>query len=64
MTCVVWAQELHAAIHKTGSIIDKLSAENDEDAVADRERLQVIVQTFRSASRDVWQTNDRLFETK
>lgn len=61
---MVWAQELHAAIQKTGSIIEKLSAEKDEDAVAERERLQVMAQTFKAASRDVWQANDQLFETK
>lgn len=64
MTCVVWAQELHAASRKAGSVIDKLSAEKDEDAMAERERLQVIAQTFKGASRDVWQANDQLFETK
>ena len=46
------------------SVVEKLAAEKDEDAVAEREKLQVICQTFKGASRDVWKTDDRLFETK
>jgi len=46
------------------SVVEKLAAEKDEDAVAEREKLQVIGQTFKGASRDVWQADDRLFETK
>jgi len=64
MTCVVWAQELNGVITKMDSVVEKLAAEKDEDAVAEREKLQVICQTFKGASRDVWKTDDRLFETK
>jgi hypothetical protein len=64
MTCVVWAQELHLVMQKVTSVIEKLSVENDEDAVAEKEKLQMICQTFRTASRDIWQVSDRLFETK
>ena len=64
MTCVVWAQELHGVIAKLDSVVEKLAVEKDEDAILERERLQVISQTFKSASRDVWQADDRLFETK
>lgn len=64
MTCVVYAQELHTVIQKVDSVIGKLAAEKDEDAVAEREKLQLISQTLKSASRDVWQADDRLFETK
>jgi len=64
MTCVVWAQELHGVIAKLDSVVEKLDVEKDEDAILERERLQVICQGFKSASRDVWQADDRLFETK
>ena len=64
MTCVVWAQELHAVTQKVTSVIEKLSVEKDEDAIIEREKLQAICQVLKSASRDVWQANDRLFETK
>jgi cohesin loading factor subunit SCC2 len=64
MTCVVWAQELHGVIAKLDSVVEKLAVEKDEDAILEREKLQVICQTFKSASRDVWQADDRLFETK
>jgi hypothetical protein len=64
MTCAVWAQELHGIIQKVDSVVEKLTAEKDEDAVAEREKLQVICQTLKSASRDVWQPDDSLFETK
>lgn len=64
MTCVVWAQELHGVIAKLDSVVEKLAVEKDEDAVLERERLQVIGQAFKSASRDIWQADDRLFETK
>jgi hypothetical protein len=49
---------------KVTSVIDKLAVEKDEDAIIEREKLQVICQVLKSASRDVWQANDRLFETK
>jgi len=64
MTCVVWAQELHGVIAKLDSVVEKLAVEKDEEAILEREKLQVICQTFKSASRDVWQADDRLFETK
>lgn len=64
MTCVVWAQELHAVTQKVTSVIEKLSVEKDEDAIIERDELQAICQVLKSAARDVWQANDRLFETK
>ena len=64
MTCVVWAQELQGVIAKLDSVVEKLAVEKDEDAVLERETLQVIGQTFKSASRDIWQADERLFETR
>ncbi|KAL7420405.1 Sister chromatid cohesion protein 2 [Cryptotrichosporon argae] len=62
VTRIMWAQELQTALTKTTSVIESYKSEKDEEAVATRERLQAIAQQLRTALRDVWATDDGLFE--
>ena len=65
MTWVLWAQELHAALKKVTSVIDKLVAEKgNEDAEDTKQRLQGISQRLRSAVYKVWTRDDALFEIR
>ena len=65
MTWVFWAQELHVALKKVTSVIDKLAAEKgDEEAEDTKMRLQEIAQRLRSSVRKVWTSDDALFEVR
>jgi cohesin loading factor subunit SCC2 len=58
MSTLVWAQELHAAIKKSASVVEKLAQENDEEAVETREKLQMIQTSLRKILSAVWSAED------
>jgi len=62
MSVLVWAQELHAAIKKTTSVIEKLAKEKDDEAVDTRTRLTTIESRLRGSLKDLWTGDDNLFE--
>ncbi len=62
MTTLIWAQELHLAIKKAGSLIEKLAEEKDAEAVETKVKLQQIEQTLKVTLQNVWTGDDNLFE--
>ncbi|KAK1920549.1 sister chromatid cohesion C-terminus-domain-containing protein, partial [Papiliotrema laurentii] len=62
MSTLVWAQELHLAIKKSGSIVDKLAEEKDTEAQDTRVKLQEIAQLLKNTLRNAWTGDDNLFE--
>jgi hypothetical protein len=63
---VIYCQELQTATKKLQSISDKLTEadDHDEDAIASREKLPILNQALKAASRDVWQDSEDLFMAK
>ena len=64
MTCVVWAQELQAAIQKITTVTDLLAAEKTDDGEITQQRLTIIAQQSRSALQNLWTRDEGLFEIK
>jgi ElaB/YqjD/DUF883 family membrane-anchored ribosome-binding protein len=64
MASVIWAQELQGSIQKAASVMEKSAGEKGDDAEENRQRLQHIVQQFRSALHKVWMGDDVLFEIR
>ena len=64
MTCVVWAQELQAAIQKITTVTDLLAAEKTDDGKITQQRLTIIAQQSRSALQNLWTRDEGLFEIK
>jgi len=63
MATLVWAQEIHSAIKKSGSVVEKLAQEKDEEAVETREKLQAIQTSLRKILGAVWSAEDNsIFE--
>ncbi|WWC90225.1 uncharacterized protein L201_005158 [Kwoniella dendrophila CBS 6074] len=62
MASIVWAQELQAAVKKSISVVEKLSAEKDEEAQETSQKLSVITTTLKNTLRNVWMGDDGLFE--
>ncbi|CAD6587723.1 MAG: Sister chromatid cohesion protein 2 [Tremellales sp. Tagirdzhanova-0007] len=62
MTCVVWAQELQAAIQKITTVTDLLAAEKTDDGEITQQRLTIIAQQSRSALQNLWTRDEGLFE--
>lgn len=58
MAALVWAQELHAAIKKSASVVDKLAQEKDEEAMETRDRLQAVQVSLRRILGAVWSAED------
>ncbi|EIW73035.1 hypothetical protein TREMEDRAFT_59198 [Tremella mesenterica DSM 1558] len=63
MSSIIWAQELHAAISKGTSVVEKVAKEKGEEAEETREQLQVIIQALRSALLNVWNSDENVFGT-
>lgn len=64
MASVIWAQELQNGIKKAGSIVEKLAAEKDDEAQEMGQKLLSIGMMLKTTLRNVWMTDDKLFEVK
>lgn len=62
MSVLVWAQELHTAIKKSGSVIEKLAQEKDEEAVETKTKLSTIQENLQIVLKSLWIGEDNVFE--
>lgn len=62
MSGLIWAQELHTAIKKSSSVVEKLAQERDEEAVETRTKLVAIEEKLRNVLKSLWASDDNVFE--
>ena len=63
MTSLTWAQEIHGAIKKATSIVERLKEENTPEAEEQRRRFETIVQSLRLILQNLWLEDYLMFDT-
>lgn len=61
LSLVNWATEIHAAVDKAQSVLVRLAEEKSEEAIEEREQLQVLVPALQEALASAWSGEENIF---
>lgn len=64
LSSILWAQELQAAIDRSGSVVAKLAAERTDEALKVKVELEAVNVAFRAAADTMWLDEDDIFGSR